>query len=253
MYCLIAKQSAFMGDRNAVSFYGRLLREGTKANEPMTSSPGLISPWGNSDVQNSFLQGMMGGPGSPSLSGSDVSSSLLSSMFASNNDSPNGLGLMGDLLAPSAQTSNNKRRKKKKNGMDSLAKSVLSNIVKRMEDKDTQKAICRYLHSANTQQLMAFASMAGITMKEESAARLVGIAKSITPKGIRRSVRNMKRGVKVIKTTRKVFKVIDKYKTLLVLAMLYYWIRAAIFEPFPIDKRKAKAMLKGTAMNAMLN
>ena len=242
-----------MGDRNAVTFYGRLLREGTAANEPITNSPGLRSSFANSDAQNSFLEGMMGGLGIPSSSGSDFSSSLLSSMLANNNDNPNGLGLLGDLLTPPSQSSNGKRRKKKKNGIDSLAKSLLSNVVKRMEDKETQKTICNYLHSANTQQIMAFASMAGISMKEESAARLVGIAKSITPKGIRKSVRNIKRGVKVIKTMRKVFKVIDKYKTFLVLLMLYYWIRAAIYEPFPVDKRKVKRMLKDTAMNAVLN
>ena len=248
VFCLsTAKKSAFMGDRNAVTFYGRLLREGLKANEAPTNSLGLGSPWGN-DVQNSFLEGMMGGLGNtsplPSTSGNDLSTSLLSSLLT-NGDSSNGMGLLGDLLSPPPQPSNKFRRsKKKKSGIDSLAKSVLSNVMKRMEDKDTQKTICRYLQSTDTQQVMTFATMAGIPMKEESAARLVGIANGITPKGIQRSIRNVKRGLKVVKTMRKVLKVIDKYKTVIVFFVLCCWIRSAILEPFPVDKRRAKRLTK---------
>ena len=242
-----------MGDRNAVTFYGRLLREGTAANEPLTNSLGLgLSPWGSDDAQSSFLDGMMGGLGNnPLLSnnaGSDFSSSLLSSLLTGSSGSSNGMGVLGDLLSPPPQPDGKfRRRKKKKNGIDSLAKSLLSNVMKRMEDKETQRTICKYLHSTNTQQVMSFATMAGLPMKEESAARLVGIANGITPKGIRRSIRNVKRGLKVLKTIRKILKVIDKYKTVLVLAMLCYWIRSAMTEPFPVDKKRAKRLMREAA------
>ena len=246
-----AKKSAFMGDRNAVTFYGRLLREGTAANDPMTNSMGMGSPFGNADAQNSFLEGMLGGLGSsplPTSDGSDVSSSLLGSLLSNGSGSSNGMGLLGELLNPTTQSNGKFRRRKKKKGIDSLAKSVLTNIMERMEDKDTQKTICSYLQSTNTQQIMSFATMAGIPMKQESAERLVSIANSISPKGIRRSIRTIKRGLKVIKTVRKVLKVIDKYKTVLVLVMLFYWIKSAITQPFPVDtKRQARRLVANAA------
>jgi hypothetical protein len=246
-----------MGDRNAVTFYGRLLREGTAANEPTTNSLGLPSPWGNNgDAQNSFLEGMMGGLGNNPLSsvGSDFSSSLLSSLLTSGSASSNGMGLLGELLSPPSQpTGKFRRQRKKKNGIDTLAKSLLSNVMKRMEDKETQKTICNYLQSTNTQQIMSFATMAGVPLKEETATRLVGIANGITPRGIRKSIRNIKRGLKVIKTTRKVLKVIDKYKTVLVLFMLCFWIKSAILEPYPVDKRKARRLLKEAAFGVVTN
>lgn len=227
-----------MGDRNAVTFYGRLLREGMAANEPVTNALYSPSPWGTGDVQNSLLEGMMGL--SPNT---DSSSSLLSSLLTGNSGNSNGMGLLVDLLNSPTQTDGKfQRRKKKKSGIDSLAKSVLANLMKRMEDKETQITICKYLHSTNTQQIMSMATMAGIPMKEDSAAKLVSIANGITPKGIRRGIRNVKRGLKVVKTVRKILKVIEKYKTVLVLVMMFCWIRSAILEPFPVDKRRTKML-----------
>jgi hypothetical protein len=239
-----------MGDRNAVTFYGRLLREGTAANDPVVNSLEVgSSPWGNGDARNSFLEGMMGGLGNNPFSSSNTGSDFSSLLTGSN-----GMGLLGDLLSPPSQPDGKFRRRKKKNGIDSLAKSVLSNVMKRIEDKDTQKSICNYLHSTNTRQIMSFATMAGIPMKEESAVKLVGIANSVTPKGIRRSIRNVKRGLKVVKTTRKIFKVVDKYKTVLVLFMLCCWVRSAITQPFPVsvDKRRARKLLK-EASSVLMN
>ena len=167
---------------------------------------------------NPFLQ--------PSGAGSsDFSSSLLSSLLTSGNDSSGRsdsplVGLIGDLLAPqpSDGTGKSGRRGRKKgkngNGVDSLAKSILSSLMKRIEDEDTQKTICKYLHSTNTQQVMQYSTMAGVPMTETSASRLVKLANGVTPKGISKSISNVKRGISIIKTVRKVFKVIEKYKYL---------------------------------------
>ena len=244
-----------MGDRNAVTFYGRLLREGKAANDPEKNIMGTGSPFGSADAQNSFLEGMLEGLGSsplPTSGGSDVSSSLLSSLLSNGSGSSNGMGLLGELLNPTTQSNGKFRGRKKKKRIDSLAKSVLTNVMKRMEDKDTQKTICSYLQSTNTHQIISYATMAGIPMKQESAERLVGIANSITPKGIRRSIRTIKRVLKVGKTVRKVLKVIDKYKTVLVLVMLFYWIKNAITQPFPVDnKRRARRLVANAAVGAV--
>jgi hypothetical protein len=239
------------------------MREGMgAANNNDAINSNTLGGWGDSMggmSSNSFLEGMLGGMGSsnplmPSSSGagaagsSDFSSSLLSSLLSNGSSSNSPMGLLGELLSPQPDTTSGKFRrrksKKKKNGIDNLAKSVLSNLLKRMEDKEMQKTICKYLHSTNTNQIMAFASMAGIPLREESASRLVSIANGITPRGISKSISNIKRVSKAIKTMRKILKVIDKYKTVLVLAMLCFWIKSAIVEPYPVDKRRVKRMAK---------
>eukprot|EP00585_Thalassiosira_rotula_P006597 CAMPEP_0196134194 /NCGR_PEP_ID=MMETSP0910-20130528/3152_1 /TAXON_ID=49265 /ORGANISM="Thalassiosira rotula, Strain GSO102" /LENGTH=884 /DNA_ID=CAMNT_0041394043 /DNA_START=266 /DNA_END=2920 /DNA_ORIENTATION=+ len=281
-----ARSAAFMGDRNAVQFYGRLMREGSGAassssGESMPNNGGFGNlPFGLSEgpgargagtsSSNSFLEGMlegMGGAGNNPLmpsgsagSSGDFSSSLLSSLMTGGaNDGGNPLGLLGDLLAPPETTAAGKSRRKKKmrgggggGGMDGLAKSVLSSLVKRIEDEETQETICRYLRSTNTQQIMSFAAMAGVPMKEESARRLVGFANGVTPKGIGKSVSKVKRGISIVKTVRKILKVIDKYKAYIILAVLCYWIRSAVTEPYPIGKKEARKLAQKAAFGAMI-
>jgi len=260
-----ARSAAFMGDRNAVQFYGRLMREGSATTTTGSGRGELSSPMGMGGGSNPFLDGMlsgMGGNTNPFLpssgarsSSSDFSSSLLSSLLSGSSGSGSGgggnpFGLMGELLSPppaeSSKGSSKRRRgkKKKEGGMDSLAKSVLSNIMKRIEDEDTQERICGYLQSTNKQQIMQFSTMAGVPMKEENAQRLAGLANGITPRGIRKGLRRVKRGLKVVKTGRKILKVIDKYKPVIIVAVLLYWVRSAILEPYPISKKKKELAQK---------
>jgi len=103
-----ARSAAFMGDRNAVQFYGRLMREGSGAVDCSTGLGSTTSPFGSGDgsggdSSNPFLEGMlqsMGGtnnnqhPLMPSGAGSsDFQSSLLSSLLTNNSNS---LGSGGD-------------------------------------------------------------------------------------------------------------------------------------------------------------
>mmetsp|Transcript_9033 Transcript_9033/g.18068 ORF Transcript_9033/g.18068 Transcript_9033/m.18068 type:complete len:806 (-) Transcript_9033:85-2502(-) len=247
-----ARSAAFMGDRNAVQFYGRLMREGsaTTTGAELSSSPS--SPMGMGGGSNPFLDGMLGGMGgntnpfmpSPGAgSSSDFSSSLLSSLLTGSSGSGSGgggnpFGLMGELLSPPEESTGSSKRRRGKAKKDSLAKSVLKNIMKRIEDEETQETICGYLQSTNKQQIMQFSTMAGVPIKEETAQRLSGLANGITPKGIRKGVRRVKRGLKVVKTGRKILKVIDKYKPVIIVAVLLYWVRSAILEPYPISKKK---------------
>ncbi|KAL7428004.1 hypothetical protein ACHAXH_003381 [Discostella pseudostelligera] len=267
-----ARSAAFMGDRNAVQFYGRLMREGSGAGAMTSGGLGAAFPSRESSTTNPFLEGILGGVGSsgsnpfmPAGNGSsDFSSSLLSSLLSGGNNGSSGggssplLGLMGDLLAPQQPSSGGKKsgrggrgKSKKGNGVDSLAKSILSSLMKRIEDEDTQRTICEYLHSTNTQQVMQYATLAGIPMKEGNARRLVTFANGVTPKGIRKSISNVKRGISIIKAVRKVFKVIEKYKYVIILAVTCYWIRCAILEPYPV--RRSKKQAQKLAQQAVLS
>mmetsp|Transcript_9424 Transcript_9424/g.19518 ORF Transcript_9424/g.19518 Transcript_9424/m.19518 type:complete len:690 (+) Transcript_9424:254-2323(+) len=264
-----ARSAAFMGDRNAVAFYGRLMREGSGAGDKVDGGVGS-SPlgWGNGmgdKSSNPFLDGILGGnsnnPFMPSMGAgsSDFSTSLLSSLLKSDNDNGGGsnpFGLMGELLAPSPTNSSGKSKrrkgKKKGGGMDSLAKSVLSNLMKKIEDEETQEQICRYLHSTNKQQVIQFSAMAGVPMTDDNASRLVSFANGITPKGISRNISRVKRGLKVFKTVRKILKVLDKYKPVIILVILCYWIRSAIVEPYPVSKKQAKKIAQMAAESLVI-
>ncbi|KAL7462513.1 hypothetical protein ACHAXS_002894 [Conticribra weissflogii] len=264
-----ARSAAFMGDRNAVAFYGRLMREGSGAGEKVDGGVGS-SPlgWGNGmggPSANPFLDGILGGnsqnPFMPSMGAgsSDFSSSLLSSLLKSDSDNGGGsnpFGLMGELLSSSESnhSGKSKRRKGKKKGggMNSLAKSVLSNLMKKIEDEETQEQICRYLHSTNKQQVMQFSAMAGVPMTDENASRLVSFANGVTPRGISRNISRVKRGLKVFKTMRKILKVLDKYKPVIILVILCYWIRSAIVEPYPVSKKQAKKIAQMAAESLVI-
>ena len=253
-----ARSAAFMGDRNAVQFYGRLMREGSGAGGGDMSAGnnagagGLWSPPSTGGSSNPFLDGMlqsMGGSGTGAAS-NDFSSSLLSSLLTNDNGSSGGdlFGLMGNLLSPPSNNSKGKKRgrrgKSRKNkgggGMDNLAKSVMSSLLKRIEDDDTQEMICTYLQSTNQQQIQTFASMAGVPLKEDNARRLAAFANAVTVKGIRKAIARIKRSISVIKTCRKILKVIDKYKVVIIIGLMCYWWRSAITRPYPVNTRKAK-------------
>ena len=270
-----ARSAAFMGDRNAVQFYGRLMREGSGAVDASTGglggSGGMSSQFGSSDTgdsSNPFLEGMlqsMGGtnnnqhPLMPSGAGSsDFQTSLLSSLLTDNNSPGSGsgsdpFGLMSSLLgSPSSSDNNNagkrgRRGKSRKGKSNNLAKSVMSNLLKRVEDENTQETICTYLQSTNTQQIMTFASMAGVQMKEDNARRLASLANGVTVKGIRKSITNIKRFISITKTCRKILKVIDKYKAVIVLGMLFYWARSAVNRPIAITSKRARKELQQAA------
>ena len=304
-----ARSAAFMGDRNAVQFYGRLMREGSFGSSSSGSSEAssagnmfgssdnngssLLSNNGSLTSTNPFLESMLQGMNSglsgsttttnnnnqhplmPSGAGSsDFQSSLLSSLLNSNNNKGGSggdpFGLMSSLLSPpsSADDSNNsklskrgRRGKSKKTngdtsggGMDNLAKSLLSSLLKRIEDESTQETICNYLQSTNTQQIMTFASMAGMPLKETNANRLCNLAHGVTKEGIRKSITNIKRSISIIKTIRKIFKVVDKYKVVIVASFALYWIRSAIVKPYPVSAKQKKKMelMQKTALSLLI-
>ena len=69
-----------------------------------------------------------------------------------------------------------------------------------------------------------------------------------------RGISNVKWGLKVVRTKWKILKVFDKYKTIIVLVMLFFWINIAILEaPYPVDRRQAQNFPQKTAMGLVTN
>jgi hypothetical protein len=291
-----ARSAAFLGDRNAVQFYGRLMREGSSvaalgACEDSAPFPGELSFFGllerssSRSGERSYFQDVVGVSKGMSVTASenhrpfmsssgaglssDFSSSLLNSLLSggtrsgSRSSSSGGKtffrGLLVDLLAqPSSGSEDEHGRRRRDNESnkrssrkDGLAKSVFFSLMKGIEDESTQRTICNYLHSTNTQQVMQYAIVAGMPMKEETARRLVAIANGVTPYGIRKSISNVKVGYAIYKTVRKVLKVIDTCKSLIILTVLMFWLRSAIVEPCLTSNKQTRKLVQKTAFCLM--
>ena len=286
-----ARSAAFLGDRNAVQFYGRLMREGGSAAALGACGDSAPSPGGLSFFEllersssrrgersnlpevTGVSKGMnvkasenhhsfMSSPGSRS----DYSSSLLnllysgetrcSSKSSSSGGNPFFRGLMVNWLThpPSESEGGHGRRRrdnkssKGSSSKDGLAESFLFSLMNGIKDEGTQRTICNYLHSTNTQQVMQYASVAGMPMKEETARRLVAIANGVTPYGIRKSISYVKVGYSIFKTVRKILKVIDNCKSLIILTVLFFWLRSAMVESCLAPNKQARKLVHNTAL-----
>jgi hypothetical protein len=262
-----ARCAAFLGDRNAVQFYGRLMREGSGVADSRECG-GLVSSPGGSSFSGLAESLSLGGgekSTSPEAMANVFSSSLLNSLTSrvtssssksnSRRDESFFNSLMFNMLAqPSSgsegELGRRRRVKKSKKGgssKDGSAKSLLNSIIKGIEDEGTQRSICSYLHSTSTQQVTQYASLVGMPMKEDTARRLVEIAHGVTPHGIRKSFSYIKVGYFIFNTLRKTLKLINNYKPFIVLIVLLYWFRSAIVEPCLTSDKTAKTLLQQTA------
>jgi len=264
-----AKAASFLGDQKAVALYGRLMRDGNAgaggasqiSGLPSSSSHGTIFPTQiqqqHQEPTSPLLTELMSGrnpflptaPGASSSSGG-LDALLLNSILGKSKGSSSssggsgglGLGLLGDLMG--------NKKKGKNDNPSSLAKSVLSNLSKRMEDKETQETLCRVLHSTDAAQLKSYGTMAGMTLTDKQCERIVAFAQRVTPKNIDRTLTWVKRGLAVLAVLRKTLKVISKYKHLIVLIFLVGWIKSAILRPLPINKKTAKLAAAAAAAAA---
>ena len=250
-----SRSAAFLGDRNAVALYGRLMREsgassGTglgggerdsifgRSNEGMGGSNGLASM---SDLFSSAsaLEGLFSSPNdSGSASGSmpssiDMFSSLLqgaSSESPSEQNPLSGLGGLSGLMSGANMM--------KSGSKDGLAKSVISSLTKRIEDEGTQTMICSYLNTLDASQITSLTSMAGIPLNESMSRRIVTFCNNLTPKRIQKGVKLTRKIIFVGNIMRKAVQVLQKYKHLLVLFVLIAWIKSAILRPIALKKAK---------------
>ena len=238
-----ARTASFLGDGKAVNLYGKLMRETSSSDisslmnpllypESSSSSTSVppISP--HSALLESLINKSSGGNENGSSPGilPDFSPA---SLLMGNSGSSNLLGALGA-------------------GSGGMAKSVVKNLVKRLDDENTQRTICNFLQKTSKSQLINLASMAGIENLEDSQLdRLVNFCHGITPKGISRTVRGTKVVIYFVKVIRRTMKVINKYRSLFVLAMILQWTKSAILRPLPIDKKAMKKAAKLAAKEAL--
>jgi len=164
---------------------------------------------------NPFLSALSGTGSSSAAANSnsggssgDPSSALLSSLLGSaTGSSGSGSGMdpfggLGSLLGMAGKDAGgggnkaNKRQRRKRGGrdsggggMDSLAKSVLKSLVKRIDDDRTQTQICNFCQGASADQVRMYAGMAGLQMADEQAGQIVAFAHGVTKKKLRRESR----------------------------------------------------------------
>lgn len=247
-----ARSAAFLGDRNAVALYGKLMRESGSNVDGSLGGTGT-SDWGNLFSNSSPLESLFSGNSSENSSMNQPSSlGLLSSMLSDqNNDSygsTNPFGAMGAL----GSVLNGNGSKNGSAGMDGLAKSLVSSVTKRIEDESTQEMVCNYLKDIDASQISSLSSMAGVPLSSRQIDRLVGFANGVTPKGMRRTIKLVKRILLLGNIMRKTIQVIGKYKHLIVIVLLIAWVKSAILRPVVVKtkvlKKTTEALTKATFM-----
>lgn len=222
-----ARSAAFLGDRKAVALYGRLMRG---------NSSSALSAGGAPSV---------GGLASSNIPSASLFESLLSK---SNNMDQAGANAANLLLGEGAGKASflDSLGFGSSAGSGSLAKSVMSSLLKRIEDDKTQASISTFLQSTDKDQLQQYAAMAGISIPEEYLDRIENVCHGITPRKIKRTVSTTKGAVYVGRILRRLAKVVQKYKSLLIALALFQWTKSAILRPIPIDRAAAKRAAKAT-------
>ena len=232
-----ARSAAFLGDRKAVAFYGRLMRGSTSPSSSLMD--GNASP--------SSLANLL----SPSAASSSNGGSLLESLLNKSNDNgSNGATPLLGGISPSFMLNALQSKSGKGEAGGGLAKSVLESLGKRLEEESMQDTICQYLHGTSKTQLEQLAAMAGVSpgpngmITEEQLEKIVNFCHGVTPKTIRTTVRTTKRTIYGVQVIRRIMKVLSKYKSLIAALILLQWSKSAILRPLPVNKRAAKQALK---------
>jgi len=269
-----SRAAAYLGDRNAVMLYGRLMREqghdggvGAGSGGAGVGDGGLLSSSSSSSVLESLFMGDTtannegGGSildqssSSPSSSSSSSTFDILNSFMGSTDTngptSVNPLSAFGDMGNLMNLVNTNKNSEGLGVGFDSMAKSLLLSLTKKIEDESTQKTISNFLQGLDVTQLMGLSSMAGVPLNKSSADKLVKFANGFTPTRIRKGVNLTKRVITLGNALRKLFKVISKYKHLLILFVLISWIKSAILKPIVVGNGAVRKAAKKAAKEAL--
>ena len=241
-----ARTASFLGDGKAVNLYGKLMRETSSSDMSSVMNP-LLSQ-GSSPSSSSYLspvsphaallESLMnkssGGNESGSSPGGFPGFNPASLLMGNGGGGGNLLGALGS-------------------GGGGMAKSLVTNLIKRLDDESTQVTICDFLQKTSKAQLVSLASMAGIenALQDSQLEKLVNFCHGITPKGIRRTVRGTKVVVYFVKVIRRTIKVLNKYKSLIVAALILQWMKSAVLRPLPINTRAVKKAAKLAAKEAL--
>lgn len=250
-----ARSAAFLGDRNAVALYGKLMRESGSSSSLFGGSSAYdgegfnTSEGGNLFSPTSPLQSLFSGDDNTGNSMNTPSSlDMLGSIlggpgYGSNSASPFGaMGSLGGMLGGINGIGDSNSAGM--GGMDGLAKSVLASVSKRIDDRSTQEMVCKFLNEMNASQISSLSSMAGVPLSTSTIDRIVGFANGFTPKKMRKTINLVKRIIFVGNVLLKAFKVIGKYKHLLVVVLLITWMKSAILRPVIIGKKASKKTIE---------
>jgi hypothetical protein len=210
-----ARSAAFLGDRKAVALYGKLMREhsGEHGGAPPGGSDG--SPPDSSSLLDLLMSAGTGGGASPSFASplDSLSRGGLPSLFPSLSN----LGVDGS-------------------DGGSLAKSVLSSLSKKLQDDSTQDSICTFLQQTSPLQLRSLAGMAGFPLAERQADRLAQFCRGITPRTLQGWIRTSQRVASGVRLVRKLFRLLAKYRSLLIVVCVLAWTKSAILRPIPLPR-----------------
>ena len=234
-----ARTASFLGDGKAVNLYGKLMRETSSSdfsslmnplmpNNPSSSSDSPLSP--HSALLESLMNKSSGG-----IDGGFPDFSPASLLFGGNGGG--GSNLLGALGS----------------GGSGMAKSVVKNLVKRLDDESTHTTMCNFLQKTDKAQLTNLLGMAGVdnAIDDSMLEKLVNFCHGVTPKGIRRTVRGTKVVVYIFKLIRRTMQVINRYKSVIVALFILQWTKSAFFRPLPINKRAIKKAAKLAAKEAL--
>jgi len=221
-----ARSAAFLGDRKAVALYGKLMREHG------TGTDAVAEHFGGSPA---ILQNIMAGKNPFESAANPLFESMLNKSPLSTSDSTSTYANpMASLLSGQG---------------GGLAKSVLSNLTKKLEtESDT---ICKYLNSASKVQLQSLAAMGGVPLSDQHASTIVSFCHKITPKRIQWTVKTSKRLWYVATILRKAIQLVQKYKFIFVAWFVVVWIQASIVRPVPINTKAAIQAAKAAAKASM--
>ena len=240
-----ARSAAFLGDRKAVAFYGRLMRESSSSSSSGSTS-GSSGMGGDVDSLASLLSSSSSSPNAALLE-----SLLNKSNNNNNNATPSSFGgldptslLMGSGTNSFLAKALGGGKGKKGDESGGLAKSLLSSLVKRLEEDSTQTLISNTLQNTNPAQLQSLVGMAGMEIPEQHLDRMVGVCHKVTPKTIQRTLKMGRRVVYVGKVGRKISKILQKYKSLIVAVCIWKWTKSAYCRPIPMDRKAAKRASK---------
>mmetsp|Transcript_3739 Transcript_3739/g.8942 ORF Transcript_3739/g.8942 Transcript_3739/m.8942 type:complete len:431 (+) Transcript_3739:183-1475(+) len=226
-----ARTASFLGDGKAVNLYGKLMREtsssemGSIMNNPMMPETPLAS-----SPHSALLESLMNKSSDSSPMGGLPDFNPMSML----------MGNSGDLLSSLGS------------GGSGMAKSVVKNLVKKLDDESTRVTISDFLQRTDTAQLRNLAGMAGVDgITDGQLAKIEKFCHGVTPKTIKRTVGLTKVAVYLFKVIRRTLELIQKYKTLIVAAMILLWTKSAILRPLPINKRAVKKAAKLAAKEAL--
>lgn len=232
-----ARTASFLGDNKAVNLYGKLMRETSAADFSSLMNPTMPTPSDADSLlspQSALLDSLMSKSSMDDAGSGGFPGLNPASLLFGNSGGSDMLGALGS-------------------GGSGMAKSVVKNLVKKLDDESTHTTICNFLQNTNKAQLSNLLGMAGAAsvVDDKMLDKIVNFCHGVTPKGIRRTVKGTKVIVYFAKVIQRTMKLVNKYKSVLVALLILQWAKSAISRPLPVNKRAIKKAARLAAKEAL--